>query len=239
MVRIVLIFTILVLAPKGLLSDEVQSTKNSCGLPADRAMYSNGQTSCTDTTVLLQAKVSVVKDTLAITQEAWPQEEQLEGKSDEGGGEDEHVKKGGEQGAEEGQKDSDDPAEIVALKTIHGKYVVAEKNGQMNANRDSWCSRVKFKMIKHRDGTISLKSIHGKYVVAERNGRMKANRPWMRSWEKFKLIKHKDHTISLKSAHGKYVVAERNGRLNAMCSNKRWMRSLEKFKLIHIVCPLC
>lgn len=110
----------------------------------------------------------------------------------------------------------------VALKTAHGKYVVAEKNGQMNANRPWLRSWEKFKMITHRDGTISLRSAHGKYVVAEKNGQLNANRRWMRSWEKFKLIKHRDGTISLRSAHGKYVAAERNGKLNV---NRPWMRS--------------
>jgi hypothetical protein len=54
----------------------------------------------------------------------------------------------------------------VALKTTHGKYVVAEKNGQMNANRRWLRAWEKFKMITHKDGTISLKSAHGKYVAS-------------------------------------------------------------------------
>jgi hypothetical protein len=130
--------------------------------------------------------------------------------------------------------------------------VVAEKNGQMNANRRWMRSWEKFKLIKHKDGTISLRSAHGKYVVAERNGKLNVNRRWMRSWEKFKLIyinkarrsvsvRHKRRrvrrskrvnrvrTVALKTTHGKYLVAEKNGQMNA---NRRWLRAWEKFKMI-------
>ncbi len=52
----------------------------------------------------------------------------------------------------------------VALKTFHGKYISAQKNGFLHCNRKKIGSWEKFDLIKNNDNTYSFKSHHGKYV---------------------------------------------------------------------------
>ena len=59
------------------------------------------------------------------------------------------------------------PNDKIALKSYHGKYVVAESDGAANANRaerDSWEI---FTVEEVSFGRIALRSHHGKYLVAE------------------------------------------------------------------------
>lgn len=123
----------------------------------------------------------------------------------------------------------------VALKTSHGQFWTAGKDGKMNAYGQSIGSSEEFTMYKHKDGRVSFKSAHGKYMVAEKDGKVFANRHWMRAWEKFEITPGFDCalscTISLKSAHSKYVVAERDGRLNA---DRNAGSTWEKFELMNL-----
>jgi len=122
----------------------------------------------------------------------------------------------------------------IALKSHWGKYVVAEKNGDLNANRDRVGQWERFEMITHKGGKMSLKSIHGMYVVAEENGQCHANKDVIGSSMKFKMITHKDGTLSMKSKFGKYVVAEKNGHLNA---NRAVASTWEKFTVVYLAKP--
>merc|ERR1719262_310544 len=101
----------------------------------------------------------------------------------------------------------------IGLKSHHGKYVVAEANGAMNANRGHFLTWERF-TPKYHGEKVTLKSYHGKYAVAEASGDMNANRNWEQAWEKFQVIWSGDK-VGFKSHHGKYVVAEADGRLNA------------------------
>jgi hypothetical protein len=77
----------------------------------------------------------------------------------------------------------------VSFKTQEDKYVVAESNGQLNANRAMKSSWEKFQVEYNKDDqTFSFKSHHGKYIVAESDGRLNANRAYKMAWEKFKAI---------------------------------------------------
>ena len=69
----------------------------------------------------------------------------------------------------------------VGLKTHHNKYVVAEKNGKANANRDWMRSWEIFSVTFIGANKVHFMGHHGKYLVAERDGTVNANRPWARS----------------------------------------------------------
>lgn len=116
----------------------------------------------------------------------------------------------------------------ITLLSAHGKYVVAESDGNMNANRNVVGPWERFTLIVNTDGTVSFLSAHGKYAVAESNGAMNANRNQIGPWEKFTRINNSDGTVSFRSVHGKYVVAESNGKMNA---NRNRIGSWEKFYL--------
>jgi len=77
----------------------------------------------------------------------------------------------------------------VSLRSYHGKYVVGERNGALNADRTRIGSEEIFELIKNQDATVSLKSVRfGKYVVAQSNGQLDANSESIGSQEKFQLI---------------------------------------------------
>ena len=120
----------------------------------------------------------------------------------------------------------------IALRTDHGKYVVAEDNGDANANRDVSDDLETFTMTELGADKIALKSYHNKYLVAEdkewfRNvWYVNANRDKMDDWEKWTIVWQSEGKIALKSYHGKYLVAESNGQLNA---DRTSVNSWERF----------
>ncbi|MCS1350716.1 Vps62-related protein [Mechercharimyces sp. CAU 1602] len=136
----------------------------------------------------------------------------------------------------------------VAFRSHHGKYLVAEGDGDknVNANRSqvgNW-ERFNLKVTNSvqddgsgcvKDGDlVNIETGSGYYLRATDNGSLdaKANKP--QSWEEFQLTNHSNANgclksgdqISLKSRHGKYVVAENNGDANA---NRSKIGSWEKF----------
>lgn len=119
----------------------------------------------------------------------------------------------------------------ISLQSVaHNKYVVAEDNDKMNANRNSIGSWEKFKMFKNSDGTYSFRSSHNKYVSAKSNGDLLADRDSIQIWEKFFRIKNDDKTVSFESvAYGKYMSAQQNGDLDV---DRTAIGSWEKFKVI-------
>jgi len=125
--------------------------------------------------------------------------------------------------------------DLISLKSHHGKYLVAEADGRLNANRDRIGSWEKFTILdpnntastreaKYGD-TISLRSYHGKYVVAEVDGKAKADRTAIGPWEKWTILDPNNSgsravipdngRMALQSVHGKYLVAEADHTVNA------------------------
>lgn len=88
--------------------------------------------------------------------------------------------------------------DVIALRSAHGKYVVAEADGNANANRDSIGAYEQWQIIRsgatrsstfvaHGD-TISLKSMaHDKYLIAGLDGDAHAHAKAIGAWEKFTL----------------------------------------------------
>ncbi|MFS1512202.1 Vps62-related protein [Chengkuizengella sp. SCS-71B] len=134
----------------------------------------------------------------------------------------------------------------VAFLSAHGKYLVAENDGndKVNANRGNVYLWEKFniKVVDSPDGSscilngdiVNIETGAGYYLRATDNGDLDARASQPNSWEKFTLINHTNSTgclvggdqISLKSVHGKYVVGEDDGEAHA---NRSSLGSWEKF----------
>ena len=115
----------------------------------------------------------------------------------------------------------------VALKSYYGKYVVAESDGNANANRLLRGESEIFTVEKLGDDYCALKSKYGKYLVAESNEQdVNANRSVAGPWETFTVLKQTDGTYAIKTAHGRYLVAKPDGRLKG---NSRGVGDQEKF----------
>ena len=71
----------------------------------------------------------------------------------------------------------------VAFKSAHGKYLVAEPNGQAHANRPVLSSWETFTINHYGNGKVSLKGDHGKWLVAESTGELMANREKVGSFD--------------------------------------------------------
>ena len=55
---------------------------------------------------------------------------------------------------------------MVALRSVHGKYLSAQPDGRAEWNRDHASTWEYFHLEKRQDGKIALKGAHGMYVSA-------------------------------------------------------------------------
>jgi len=110
-----------------------------------------------------------------------------------------------------------------ALKSHHGKYVVADRfNGRwMKADSEKADDWEKFRVdqivdYKENNNLHSLQSHHSEFVACEPDGGMRADRSKVNTWEQFIWINNDDGTVSLLCAHtGKYLKATPDGVLKA------------------------
>ena len=75
----------------------------------------------------------------------------------------------------------------MQLKGHHGKYLGAQIDGTVNANRD-WADLWETWTVEQKVSGLAFKSYHGKYLVAESNGELKANRHVVDLWEIFRVV---------------------------------------------------
>jgi hypothetical protein len=119
----------------------------------------------------------------------------------------------------------------IALRSSHGKYLVAEADGNLNANRAEQGPWEKFTVVDPDNpqstawvsfgDLITLRSYHGKYVVAGSAGETAADRTVIGPWERWRIENsvtptstenvHFGNRIALKSFHSLYLVAEPEG----------------------------
>lgn len=78
-------------------------------------------------------------------------------------------------------------AVTATLKSHHGKYLCAELDGTVVANRDDVGPWEQWTLLRTPDGGVALKSHHGKYLCAEGGGGdiVVANREGLGVWEMF------------------------------------------------------
>jgi len=80
----------------------------------------------------------------------------------------------------------------VTLRSAHKKFLCAEPNGKVVANRDKAAEWEKWQIVKISKGTWALKSHHGKFLCAEPNGTLIANRDQAKEWETWTVKKNKE-----------------------------------------------
>jgi len=106
----------------------------------------------------------------------------------------------------------------ISLKSYHRKYVVAERDGSVNANRDDKGTWEVFTVERLGGNKIALKSWHNKYLVAEnatRGYEVNANRNVRGPWEEFTVENKQNNTVALKTYHRRYLSAKKDGKLIA------------------------
>jgi hypothetical protein len=124
----------------------------------------------------------------------------------------------------------------ISLKSYHGKYLVSEHNGNLNANRDAARSLEQFTVINATNSSdkgivkfgdkVFLQGSTGKYLVGEHDGTANANRDRAASLETFYILNPKNlnarntintktEKVCFKTLHNKFLVAESNGVVNA------------------------
>ena len=74
---------------------------------------------------------------------------------------------------------------FVGLKTWKGKYLSAQPDGTLEANRDDFNAWEKFEMFIHDDQDVAFRSTHGKWLSAQPDGTMDVNRENLGNWETF------------------------------------------------------
>ncbi len=139
--------------------------------------------------------------------------------------------------------------DTIALKSYHGKYLVAEKDGRLRAARTKLGDWERFVVLDAGGGNaprdvkfgeaISLFSQHCRYVVAEPGGGAHAVRDNAGHWEQWKIIDPDnprsrvpvsyDGKIALLSFHDSYLVAEKDGKCNA---DRKDLGDWEKWELL-------
>jgi len=121
------------------------------------------------------------------------------------------------------------PLHLVMFRSHHNKFIVAETDGRLNANRPWIGTWEIFEAVDNGDGTTSFKSHHGKYWSAKADGSLYADAASIGDAEKFKLFYNPDGTVSFQSNYRQYVVAEENGDCNA---NRNTISDYNKFTLV-------
>ena len=102
---------------------------------------------------------------------------------------------------------------IVALRSVHGKYLSAQPDGRAEWNRNI-AAEWEFFHVEHRqNGKITLKGAHGMYVSAQADGSVQINRREAppNGWEEFTVEDRGNNVVCLKSCHGKYLSAQQDG----------------------------
>ena len=98
------------------------------------------------------------------------------------------------------------------MKSFYGKYVAAEQDGKVNANRDVQDNWETWTVVPKGTHKFAFKSYHGKYLVAETNGEVRASRDVADQWETF-VLEQLGNDVALKTHHNTYLSADNSGSL--------------------------
>lgn len=96
----------------------------------------------------------------------------------------------------------------VSLKTIWGKYVTAELDGNLTAESDNNQAWEHFLQIKGPNGSVAFRSHHGKYITVRSDGSLAATRENRTDREFFVSVNNGDSTVSFFTCNGKFVTIE-------------------------------
>ena len=102
---------------------------------------------------------------------------------------------------------------MVALRSVHGKYLSAQPDGRAMWDRP-WSSTWEYFNVERRqNGKITLKGAHGMYLSAQLDGSVQINRGAAppSGWEEFTVEDRGNNVVCLRSCHGKYLSAQQDG----------------------------
>lgn len=136
----------------------------------------------------------------------------------------------------------------VALLSDHRRFLVAEEDLTIRANREEIGAYESFKLVgvgDRRDGdelhygdAVALLTHHGRHVVAEQDHAVKADRERVGAWETFTLVHPGDSgstavvstgdRVALRSHHGLYLVAEAD---HSVCADRTAIGAWETWLL--------
>ncbi|MFL2959337.1 MAG: Vps62-related protein [Candidatus Thalassarchaeaceae archaeon] len=102
---------------------------------------------------------------------------------------------------------------MLALRSVHGKYLSAQPDGRAEWNREHADYWEHFRLEKRHGGKIAFRGAHGMYVSAQPDGSVQINRREAPpgGWEEFTVEDRGNNVVCLKSCHGKYLSAQQNG----------------------------
>ena len=103
----------------------------------------------------------------------------------------------------------------IHLKSCHGKYLAAEANNTLNANRNHAAGWETFQIIHINNNNVGLQTQHGKYICCENNNNVVANRDNRGPWEVWAIEETKENGggYGFRSHTGKYLSSNQNGNI--------------------------
>jgi len=118
--------------------------------------------------------------------------------------------------------------ERVTFKSYHGKFVCAETDFSVVANRDKAAQWETWRAEHVGGNKYNFKSHHGRFLCAEANQTIIANREKAQGWETFELEHKGGSNYNLKTAHGRFVCVEPSG---AVVGNREKAAQWETFSI--------
>ncbi|MEM9293848.1 MAG: hypothetical protein AAGD01_19375 [Acidobacteriota bacterium] len=126
--------------------------------------------------------------------------------------------------------------DLISLQSHHGRFLVAEQDGRLNANRRQAREWEQFRLVDPANPAsgepirfgdqLALFSHHSRWVVGEPDGDAHADRDQLGNWEIWTVVDPRQpgstggpvlarHLVAMRSLHERYLVAEGNDEANA------------------------
>ena len=99
----------------------------------------------------------------------------------------------------------------VTLRSAHGRYLCAEPDGSVVADRLQAAAYEAWLVEPMSGGRVALRSIHGRYLCAEPDGHVVANRERADAYETWTPQVSSDGIGALLSVHGRYLCSDPDG----------------------------
>lgn len=130
----------------------------------------------------------------------------------------------------------DEGKNLIAIKTINGKYLCAEDGGGdvVNATRDKIGDWETFQVVDLGRGKFALKSNNGDYIRVSKDGNsVYADSNEIGRRETFQLVILKNNKVAFKIHDGKYICAEDGGGKEVV-ANRDKIGDWETFEFIKV-----
>lgn len=116
---------------------------------------------------------------------------------------------------------------LCSFRSDHGKYVVAENNGNALANRTAIGVWEQFNMEIVGSDKVAFKSYHGTYLTAHSDNRVTAESENDSESQHFKVIESDNGRLAFQASNGRYLGADTSGNLD---TNATQIGEYQKFR---------